>query len=124
MTVDVLPVDDATKTAPWARERIRPEEIEKYRKDGRDVIDDAEIERRLADPTPPEPARVRDLLAKSRAVQTLDPDELATLIRVRDPELWAEMRAAAGEIKRSVYDNRIVTFAPLYIANRCVNNCL
>ena len=45
-------------------------------------------------------------------------------MRVRDPELWAEMRAAAGDIKRKVYDNRIVTFAPLYCSSKCVNNCL
>ncbi|GFP33178.1 2-iminoacetate synthase, partial [Candidatus Hakubella thermalkaliphila] len=27
-------------------------------------------------------------------------------------------------MKRKVYDNRIVTFAPLYMSNLCVNNCL
>ena len=108
----------------WARGRIRSEEIEKYRPGGRDFIRDDEIESLLADRREPDPAWVRDILAKSRSVQTLDPAELATLIRVRDPELWKEMRAAAAEIKRTVYDNRIVTFAPLYIANRCVNNCL
>ncbi len=57
-------------------------------------------------------------------MQALAPDELAALIHVTDPDLWAEMRAAASAIKRKVYDNRIVTFAPLYIGNRCVNNCL
>ena len=67
---------------------------------------------------------VRDILAKSRTVQTLAPAELAARIQVTDPALWEEMREAAGSIKRQVYDNRIVTFAPLYIGNRCVNNCL
>jgi len=38
--------------------------------------------------------------------------------------LWEEMFETAGEIKRKVYDNRIVTFAPLYCSNLCVNNCL
>ena len=33
------------------------------------------------------------------------------------------MRAAALKIKLKVYDNRIVTFAPLYMGNYCVNNC-
>lgn len=125
MTAAISPLPSAVPPAAvWSRERIRPEEIEKYRPRGRDFIDDEEIERLLAEPSAPDPARVRDILAKSRAVQTLDPAELATLIRVRDPDLWSEMRAAAAEIKRTVYDNRIVTFAPLYIANRCVNNCL
>ncbi len=108
----------------WTRDRIRPEEIEKYRSGGRDFIHDEEIEQQISDPTPPDPSHVRDIIAKSRALQTLTLEELAALIRVRDPELWAEMRTAAGDIKRKVYDNRIVTFAPLYISNRCVNNCL
>jgi len=33
------------------------------------------------------------------------------------------MENTAAEIKRKVYDNRIVTFAPLYTGNYCVNNC-
>lgn len=30
---------------------------------------------------------------------------------------------AAFAIKQRIYGNRIVLFAPLYIANYCVNNC-
>lgn len=109
----------------WARARIVPAEIEKYlRPDGSDFVNDADILRLLADTTEPDTARVRDILAKAQAVQTLSQDELAVLIRVRDPQLWAEMRAAAGAIKRQVYDNRIVTFAPLYLSSKCVNNCV
>ena len=33
------------------------------------------------------------------------------------------MRAAAFQVKKKVYDNRIVTFAPLYLGSYCVNNC-
>ena len=108
----------------WARERIAPAEIDKYlRPDGADFVNDAEIFRLLETAGEPEPARVRDIVAKALAVQTLSQEELATLMRVRDPGLWAEMRAAAGAIKRKVYDNRIVTFAPLYLSSKCVNNC-
>ena len=32
-------------------------------------------------------------------------------------------RFAAFAIKERIYGNRIVLFAPLYIANYCVNNC-
>jgi 2-iminoacetate synthase len=34
------------------------------------------------------------------------------------------METAANAIKKTVYDNRIVTFAPLYLSTTCVNNCL
>ena len=109
----------------WARERIVPAEIERYlRADGSDFVDDAEIVRLLAASGEPEAAQVRAIVDKALAVQTLSQEELATLMRVRDPGLWEEMRAAAGAVKRKVYDNRIVTFAPLYLSSKCVNNCV
>jgi len=40
-----------------------------------------------------------------------------------DKTLQAEMFAAARKLKETVYGNRIVLFAPLYIGNRCVNDC-
>ena len=51
-------------------------------------------------------------------------DETACLLHVEDPELLAEMQRVAGQVKTKVYDNRIVTFAPLYLSNLCVNNCV
>ncbi|NLG35124.1 MAG: [FeFe] hydrogenase H-cluster radical SAM maturase HydG [Lentisphaerae bacterium] len=108
----------------WMRERIVPAEVEKYLgSEGRDFIDDAEIRRLLTAEGEPEAGRVREIVAKARAVETLTLDELSELMRVRDPGLWEEMREAAGAIKRKVYDNRIVTFAPLYLSSKCVNNC-
>jgi len=67
---------------------------------------------------------IRAIIAKAKAIESLDLDETAALLHVKDPELWAEMRQAASEIKHKVYDNRIVTFAPLYLSNVCVNSCL
>ncbi len=107
----------------WKDSRIVREQIERYQRDGRDFIDDAAIERALRETPEPDAQRVRDILAKSEAVNTLTIEETAALMKVRDPALWEEMKAAAARIKRKVYDNRIVTFAPLYLSNRCVNNC-
>ena len=109
----------------WMHERIAPAEIDKYLGEGgTDFVDDAEIGRLLGEAGEPAAGRVREIVAKALAVQTLTLEELATLMRVKDPELWDEMRAAAGAIKRKVYDNRIVTFAPLYLSSKCVNNCV
>jgi 2-iminoacetate synthase len=66
---------------------------------------------------------VREILARSLAVQTLTPEETACLLRVEDEDLWREMGETALRVKKKVYDNRIVTFAPLYLSNFCVNNC-
>jgi len=113
----------AVQTGTWIRDRIKPEQIEKYLDDGRSFIDEAAIEKSLASHTQPDPKHVRDILAKSLAIETLTPDETACLLHVEDPELLAEMQQTAGKVKTKVYDNRIVTFAPLYLGNLCVNNC-
>ena len=46
------------------------------------------------------------------------------MIHVTDPELIAMMQETALQVKKKVYDNRIVTFAPLYLSNYCVNSCV
>ncbi len=109
----------------WVRERVVQEEIDNYlHADGSDYVNDAEIGRLLERAGEPEAAEVRAIVEKALAVQTLSQEELATLMRVRDPDLWDEMRAAAGAVKHKVYDNRVVTFAPLYLSSKCVNNCV
>jgi 2-iminoacetate synthase len=108
----------------WVQERIHQDEIDKYlAPDGSDFVQDEEIFRLLEETGEPDPDRVRGILAKSMEVQTLSQEELAELMRVKDPGLLEEMRAAAGAIKKKVYDNRIVTFAPLYLSSKCVNQC-
>lgn len=102
---------------------IRPDEIERYLEGGTDFIDEDFIHRTLAENRRPDQARVRDILAKSKNIETLTPEETAALLHVDDPGLLEEMRATALEVKLKVYDNRIVTFAPLYMSNHCVNNC-
>ncbi|MDR0994068.1 MAG: [FeFe] hydrogenase H-cluster radical SAM maturase HydG [Verrucomicrobiota bacterium] len=109
----------------WVRERIVQAEIDKYiRDDGRDYVDDASIRDLLRLRGTPDATQVRELIAKALEIQTLSPAELSVLMRVESPALWEEMRAAAGEVKHKVYDNRMVTFAPLYLSSKCVNNCL
>lgn len=87
-----------------------------------DFIDDRRIEETLA-AARPEPARVREILAKSLAKQRLAPDETAALLAINDPALWQAVFAAARKLKNDVYGNRIVLFAPLYVGDKCINNC-
>jgi 2-iminoacetate synthase len=88
-----------------------------------DFISDRFIEDTLA-AAKADRARVREVLAKSLAKQRLNPDETATLLAIKEPGLWSEVFAAARQLKQQVYGNRIVLFAPLYIGDKCVNNCL
>lgn len=67
--------------------------------------------------------RVRAVIAKSLNKQRLTLEETAVLINATDPELIEEIKQGARDLKEKVYGNRIVLFAPLYIGNRCTNNC-
>ena len=49
--------------------------------------------------------------------------ETAMLLNASDPELMQEIKEGANQLKQAVYGNRIVLFAPLYIGNKCINNC-
>ena len=89
---------------------------------GIDFIDDRRIKETLA-AARPEPARVREVLAKALAKQRLEPAETATLLKIEDPARWQEVFAAARKLKKDVYGNRIVLFAPLYVGDKCINNC-
>lgn len=123
----ILSRKKATKTETveeWIQNRIKPEEIFKYMDSGKSFIPDEEIVLKLSQNKNPDKIRVREIIAKSLEIKNLTPDETAVLIHVTDPELIEEMKAAALKIKKKVYDNRIVTFAPLYLGNACVNNCV
>jgi len=108
----------------WTHSRINDNEITRYLDGGKDFINDAAIERLLEVNRNPDPQTVRDILDQSRALHRLEPAQTATLLNVEDEELWEEMFQAALEVKLKVYGPRIVTFAPLYCSNLCVNSCL
>ena len=102
------------------------EKVQQATDDGerRDFIDAALVRELLSAP-PADDAFVREIISKSVTNrQALEPRETAALLAVSAPELLEEMFSAAASVKKAVYDNRIVTFAPLYCSNLCVNNCL
>ena len=67
--------------------------------------------------------RVREIIKKSLNKQRLTLEETAVLINTTDAELVEEIKQGARDLKKKVYGNRIVLFAPLYIGNKCSNNC-
>ena len=69
-------------------------------------------------------AYVKALLKRAGDFKGLDHREALTLLECKDPELTEEMFRLAKEIKQKFYGNRIVMFAPLYLANYCVNGCV
>ncbi len=67
--------------------------------------------------------RVREVIAKSLNKNRLSLEETAVLINAKDPKLIEKIKQGAKLLKEKVYGQRIVLFAPLYIGNRCTNNC-
>ncbi len=67
--------------------------------------------------------QIREVLAKARLLNGLDPDDCAALMSVSDPDLLSEMFHTAREVKDTIYGRRLVIFAPLYVSNLCGNEC-
>lgn len=107
----------------WSKQVIKQDEIDRYLINGKDFIDEKEIMSKIENNKNPDKGFIRNIMDKALSIQTLSPDETAALINVKDEELWEELYEVGNKIKKKVYDNRIVFFAPLYCSNLCVNSC-
>ncbi len=67
--------------------------------------------------------QVEDIITKSMAKKPLTVQETAALLAADSNEATELIFNAARELKKTVYGNRIVIFAPLYIGNKCINDC-
>jgi len=90
-------------------------------RDGCDFIDEDSLHGLLDIEVQPE--RLDEVIAKSLAKQALTLEETAVLLAADRPEMVEKIFDAARQLKRDVYGNRIVLFAPLYIGNECMNDC-
>ena len=90
----------------------------------KDFIDDNKIKNILDKAKSPPKERVLEIITTARELKGLTPEEVALLLQTEDDELIALIFQAAHEIKEAIYGNRLVLFAPLYVANLCANNCL
>jgi 2-iminoacetate synthase len=88
------------------------------------IIREALIQRQLEEGRRKPPEAVREIIKKSREAKGLTPEEAAVLLQAEDPGLIEEMFQSAREIKLKIYGKRLVLFAPLYLSNFCINNCL
>ena len=104
--------------------QIKENEISKYLDKGNDFIKEQLIYDQLKNNQKFDKKQINDILEKSLSLQTLTTEEVAVLINVKDKDILLKMQEIALKIKKKVYDNRIVTFAPLYTGNICVNDCL
>lgn len=64
------------------------------------------------------------VLEKARKRKGISHREAALLLACEIEEENQKIARLAGEIKEHFYGNRIVMFAPLYLSNYCVNDCV
>ena len=102
--------------------RFSPEKLSIADQRMKPFIDPDEIWN-LINNTKPDKQRVRDVISKSLEKHRLTMEETAVLINSVGTGLAEEIKQGARELKEKVYGNRIVLFAPLYVGNKCTNNC-
>ncbi|MGA7713142.1 MAG: [FeFe] hydrogenase H-cluster radical SAM maturase HydG [Rhizomicrobium sp.] len=67
---------------------------------------------------------VEEIIKKAARADGLTSEEVAVLLHVEDKELLQEIFKTAIAVKRQIYGNRLVLFAPLYVSDYCINNCV
>ena len=87
-------------------------------------IDHGKIESYLANTLPPEKSEVREILQEARQLKGIGFDRAERLLMLEDPALLEEVFETANFIKNEIYGRRLVLFAPLYVSNLCMNDCL
>lgn len=87
-------------------------------------IDHDYIEKILEDSKNVSKDEIQSVIDKARRREGLNHKEVGILLQVEDKNQLDEIYKLAGEIKESIYGKRIVMFAPLYVSNYCVNNCV
>ena len=102
--------------------RFSPEKLNIPDQRMKPFIDPGEIWN-LLNNTKPDKQRVRDVISKSLEKKRLTMEETAVLINSVGTGLGDEIKQGAKDLKEKVYGNRIVLFAPLYVGNKCTNNC-
>jgi len=78
----------------------------------------------LSDIPTPDDNEVDIILNKALKLKGLDIKDTAKLLQVNDNKNINKLLDTASIIKKRIYGNRLVLFAPLYIGNVCSNNCV
>ncbi|MEG1255922.1 [FeFe] hydrogenase H-cluster radical SAM maturase HydG [Clostridium sp.] len=68
--------------------------------------------------------QIEEVLNKAKNRMGLNHKDIAVLLQTEDEDQLKDMYKIAGEIKEAIYGKRVVVFAPLYVSDYCVNNCV
>ncbi|QEN05071.1 [FeFe] hydrogenase H-cluster radical SAM maturase HydG [Thiospirochaeta perfilievii] len=85
---------------------------------------DIEKLKRLARTTTVSEVELNRVLNKAKELKGLNLDDVAILLAVESKEHIQMLLESAALVKKEIYGNRMVLFAPIYTGNHCSNNCL
>ncbi len=89
-----------------------------------DFIKEDEIRGLLVTAKSGSPKEAQQIIQKGREAKGLTPYETAVLLQNEDDDTTRLLFEAAHAVKQKIYGKRLVFFAPLYISNYCINNCV
>lgn len=88
-----------------------------------DIIDEKKISAILKKTKSSSQSVIFKIIDKALKKKGLSLEEIGYLLNTDNPLLMKKIFEAAHKIKKDIYGERLVLFAPLYISNFCVNDC-
>lgn len=89
-----------------------------------EFIDEKYINSLLEDESLKDKKLHESIIEKARLGKGISLRESAALLTITENDELLNLFSVAKELKENIYGNRLVMFAPLYLTNACVNNCL
>lgn len=86
-------------------------------------IDHEKIEKTLKETAGWSRERLLSIVEKGKELKGISFEEIAGILNSEDPEVLDALFEAASYVKDTIYGDRLVLFAPLYISNICKNDC-
>ncbi len=102
--------------------RFTPEKYKISDKPMAPFIDEDEINEFLRKCKPTQ-EKVNEIIQKSLNKNRLSLEDTAYLLNANDLGMIEKIKQGARTLKKNIYGERIVLFAPLYVGNHCTNNC-
>ncbi len=89
----------------------------------KEVIDEEKIFNILEKTKNPSSGIILKILSTALEKRGLSLEEIGFLLNIENPKLIEKMFMVSGKIKKEIYGERLVFFAPLYLSSFCVNDC-
>lgn len=89
----------------------------------KDIVDEEKFYKLLERTRAPANDQIIKILEKAKEKKGLNLEEVGYLLNITDAKLIQLMFGVAGKIKKEIYGERLVFFAPLYASSFCINDC-